>query len=220
MEPATNPTADQLREKAAEILSRRAYTSDSRSQSDAWLTELVIEILEWVSRPFRWLFNMMDGLPDVLRWMIVIGLVVVLAILIWHMASTLTAAIRGTKLVGSAAYEPRRQLLDPEHFEKLAREAARKNDFITAIRMLFRAAVLRIELSEKKTHRPGVTNRELLNRYRAQPRLHSRLKLFVDMIDRKWYGDELCSQIDFEICESAHVDVRTIVQEQPHALGA
>ena len=182
--------------------------------------ELLIEIFEWILRPFRWLFDKMDGLPDFLRWMIVVGLVVVLGIVLWHMASTLMAAVRGTKLGDAAAYEPRRQLLDPDYFEQLAREAAAKNDFITAIRLLFRAAVLRIERAEKKTHRPGVTNRELLNLYRSQPRLHGRLKLFVDMIDRKWYGDESCSEMDFEVCESAHVDVRTIIQEQPHALGA
>lgn len=220
MEPTTNPTSEQLREKAAEILSRREYTLDSRSQADPWLMELFIKIIEWILAPFRWLFEMTDGLPDFLRWLIVVGLAVVLGFLIWHIFHTLLAAIRGTKRTASLAYESRRHQHDPAYFEQLAREAAEENDFITAIRLLFRAAVLRIELSEKNTHRPGVTNRELLKRFRSTPRLFDRLKLFVDMIDRKWYGDEACTRLDFEICESAHADVRNMVQERIHAVGA
>ncbi len=220
MEPTSNPTVEQLRERAAEILSGRDYRLNDRRADNSWLFALILEILEWILVPFRWLFELTAGLPSFLRWMIVLGLAVLAIVLIVHIAYTLVTAIRIPKRVSDSGLDTKRRGIGPSELDRLAYEAAGRSDFITAIRFLFRASVVRLELFEKKSNRPGTTNRELLRRYQNRPELSSSLRKFVETIDRKWYGDELCSGEDFQSCERAHGDVCRAVGEPSNALCA
>lgn len=85
--------------------------------------------------------------------------------------------------------------------------------------MLFRAALRRIELAEDKKLRVGITNRELLRRYRQSP-LSEPLQLFVEMIDRKWYGGEACESADALHCRESYGQIQTLTQGGPRALSA
>jgi Domain of unknown function (DUF4129) len=213
------PSSQTLREKAMEIVSGPDYHINTGQSDNSWSLLLLLEIIRWILIPFIWLFELTEGLPDLLRWVIVLGLAAVLILLIGHIVYTLVTAIRRPKQIGDKRLDSRHRRIDPEEVERLAIEAAGGADYVTAIRLLFRSSVLRLELAEKKSHRPGTTNRELLRRYQARPSLRESLKLFVETIDRKWYGDEICSDADYAACQQAHREVRRALGEPAHADG-
>ena len=217
---AVMPSPETLREKAAEIVAGRDYRLDSGQSDNSWMFALMLEVIEWILVPLRWLFALTEGLPSFLRWMIVLGLVAIVVLLTGHIVYSIASAIRGPKRVSGSGLDERRRTIDPTELERLASEAARRTDYLTAIRFLFRASVVRLERSEKKSNRPGTTNRELLRRYRNRPELGDSLRQLVETIDRKWYGDEVCSDADYAACQSAHREVCRTLGEPAHALGA
>src|SRR5262249_15173179 len=91
----------------------------------------------------------------------------------------------------------------PIELEKKSEDAAAKHDYITAVRLLFRAALLRIAEREKRQLRPGMTNREYVRRYQKAV-FSAELRQFVDVLDAKWYGHGLCDSDDYQTCRRAH----------------
>jgi len=132
-----------------------------------------------------------------------------------HLFYTFKAVLsQRTTTVGSARLERKEQ--DPRVLERDAGEAAARGDYITAVRLLFRASLLRLEQQMNRKARPGLTNREWLRRYQHST-VHGALRLFVDTIDVKWYGGGSCSAADYEGCMQAHAVIRGMRLEGPHA---
>ena len=181
---------------------------DSQREVDYSFLE---KVFEWLIKPFKWLFDQMDGVPEALRWLIVIALVVLCVALIAHIVYTFVVAIRGPIARGDRIYQSPGREVDPDELEHLAERARVVGDYIGGVRLLFRAALRRIELFEKKKLRPGITNRELLRRYRSSP-LAGPLARFVETIDLKWYGNIPCEQADYAACESEHDRIRQFAQ--------
>lgn len=190
-----------------------------QSQSH-WTEELILTILEWILVPLRWLFDLTEGLPDVLRWLIMGVLVIVLVGLIWHIAYTFMGAMRRPNRVSGLGLADRARGYSAEELEQFAADAEQAGNYIAAIRFLFRASVARLEHSLKQKHRPGATNRELLRRFSQWPEISTSIRFFVDVIDRKWYGDEHCSEYDYAESRSAYDAVCGYLRERGHALGA
>lgn len=169
--------------------------------------EQLLLFLEWLIRtlfsPFVWLFNAMEGLPDPLRWLIVIALFILLIALIGHIFytvfSALRAPLRKTTLVDVVA----KSEVSPAEFEKLADEAAADRDYIGAVRCLFRAALATLQQREQRKLRPGVTNREILSRLK-DARLVEAMRLFVETIDAGWYGRQPCGEGEYRRCRDAY----------------
>lgn len=220
MEPLSRSDAEAVRRAASEIVSRPEYNLQKGTSDDSWLYSLLLEIIDWILVPLRWLFDIMKGLPDFLWWTIVLGLATVAILLVAHIAYSLVTALRKPKRLQEFELTSRRRTIDPEEFDRLALEAARRADYITAIRFLFKASVARLELTEKRPNRPGTTNRDLLRRYRNKPLLSEPLKQLVDTIDRKWYGDEVCTDADFAFCQTAHGNLTQAIKEPAHAVRA
>ena len=104
----------------------------------------------------------------------------------------------------------RRKQLDPARLEEEAEHTAQQHDYIGAVRLLFRATVLRLEQRAGRTARPGTTNREYLSRYCATNFIDA-LRQFVDVIDAKWYGHGLCDADDYQRCRQAHALIRSAI---------
>lgn len=213
------PSPDALREKAAEIVARRHYDL-SGGADDSLKEEIFLQALHAIGDFFRWFFSLTEGLPDFLRWPIVIGLILLVVLLIAHIIYTLVTSIRAPKRSKYPEGDLHRRGQDPVELERLADKAADDADYIGAIRYLFRASVVRLEAWDKRSHRPGTTNRELLRRYRDRMLVSQSLSLMVDMIDRKWYGDEVCSHLDYQACQQAHADICRTTGEPSHAVRA
>jgi len=115
--------------------------------------------------------------------------------------------------LGDLVREVKRQI---RPLERQAAEAVSRGDFITAVRLLFAACLLRLELAEKRPFLAGTTNREHLRRHRDSP-VFEPLRLFVEIIDTRWYGRGICGLEDFEACRAAHARIRDFAQEPLHA---
>ncbi len=213
------PTPEALRDAAARIVGGTDYQLDVQRSGSHWTEELVFMILEWILVPLRWLFDLTEGLPDVLRWLIVAVLVIVMIGLIWHMAYSFITAMRRPVRVAGSGLSDRQRGYSADELEQFAAEAESVGNHIAAIRFLFRASVARLEDSSRQKHRPGATNRELLRKFSKWPEINTSIRFFVEVIDRKWYGDEHCSEFDYAECQSAYRSVCGFLREQGHVLS-
>ena len=210
-------SADAIREKARDVLSRADYRLDEglgQESQALWMT-----VLTWLLKPFIWLFESLHGLPMPLRVLVVILLVVILVALIIHMVWSILVAIRGKKPDGLNRLKSRTRQIDPREVERAAERAAADGRYLEAVRQLFRAVLLRIEQAEAKKLRLGITNRELLRRYQKSS-IVDPLSSLIDIVDRKWYGKEDCGPGDYEVCRSKHASLCEILQRSRHAVSA
>ena len=213
---ASLPAGDEIRRKAEEVLSRSDY--DLKTGGDVETVSLLFRILMWLLTPIRWLLQVLEGIPAPLRWLIVIALVILVFALVAHIIWTFVGAIRGPSTRGKAALARERPVA-PQELEAAAEAQAARGDLIGAIRLLFRASLRRIELMEEKPLRRGITNREILRRYRSTP-LRAPLGRLVDTIDACWYGETVCRESDLETCRADYATVRIHLERGRHAVRA
>jgi hypothetical protein len=216
--PAVSPLPDSetIRQTAEEVLGRPYYNLHPQADSGASLLDLIERVLRWILKPIEWLLEALGGLPLWLRWPIVLGLVVVLVLLIVHIVYTIMTSLRGPIRKAALDALVPRQSRDPALFERQAREAVARGDFITAIRLLFHACLLRLEQAERKVFRAGTTNREHLRGHRDSP-VFEPLKLFVETIETRWYGRGECGPADYEACLAAHARISQFAKDGPNA---
>ena len=198
------PADSEIRRAAAEVVARPHFQLD-RARSDGgepWL----VTFFRWLLKPFRALFEMLEGFPVAIQWLIVVLAVLICLALIAHIVYTLAGAIRGPLQRSKRAFVSPVPKADPTTLERDAAAYAAAANYIDAIRLLLRAALRRIELAENKAFRPGITNRQLLRRYQATP-LAEHLRWFVDAIDCKWYGGEPCSESDYLAGQKQHAQI-------------
>ena len=210
------PDAETIRRKAVEVAARPEFQLDTdrdRESLSIWL-----RILFWLLTPIRWFLSLIEGLPDPLWWLIVIVLSATVVALLVHIVWSFLQALKGTprKRFGAAASDPK---ASAEELERAAAEAEAHGDYIGAVRLWFRAGILRIERAEDKPIRRGITNHELLRRYRASP-LFEPLQWFVRTIDSKWYGYDVCVAEDCLACRSEYDRICRLAVRRPHAVGA
>jgi hypothetical protein len=214
---ASLKSPETIRRMAAEVVSRPEYQLDQGLDDESqglWLT-----ILSWILKPIVWIFQSLHGLPPVLQIFVVVILVVILVALIAHIIWTFVNAVRRSRIDQSSVLSDRERSVDPRHLERSAELAATAGQYVEAVRFLFKAALVRIEQSEKKKLRVGITNRELLRRYQKSP-LSAPLAQITDLIDRKWYGTESCESTDYEVCQSQHVSICAVLQGNSRVVSA
>lgn len=210
------PPADEIRDTARLVLERPEFQVETAPPGG----EQLLQFLEWLIRllltPFIWLFNAMEGFPDPLRWLIVIGLFVLLIALLGHIFYTVFSVLRPPSRKTTLVDVARGNELQPADFEKLADEAAADRDYIGAVRCLFRAALVRLQQREQRRLRPGITNREILSRLR-DARLVDAMRLFVETIDAGWYGRQPCGEGEYRRCREAYQLLRGPGEAPSHA---
>jgi hypothetical protein len=199
---ASLPDPETIRKTALEVVQRPEFQIRPVHSSRA-IFEFIWRILEPIFRFFAKLWD----ISPVLAWIVVVTLIVVGTLLIAHIVYTFKQAIsRRAGLPGRLALATRKT--DPVELERLAEDAAVQRDFITAVRLLFRAALLRLAQGERRELRPGTTNREYLRRY-GQTVVADPLAQFVEVLDAKWYGHGQCDALDYQICRQAHAAIST-----------
>lgn len=204
--PTALPDPETIRRTAAEILQRREYLLDHESKSDQVWASFFLRIVEAFANLFRWMFKLVEGLPEWLQYVVVFGMVAILVAILCHMIYSIATLFWGVKKDDQLVTKLSNTVLDPEMLERQATEAAAKGDCSLAVRLLFRACLLRLEQAESRKFRGGTTNREVLRRHRNSP-VYEPMKLFVEILEIKWYGLGVCSQSDYESCRQAHAEL-------------
>lgn len=208
---------DAIRDAATEVLARPGYDlGRGRELPDA---EWVVEWIRWLLTPFRLMFDAMEGLPDGLRWVVVVALLLLLVVLIGHIVWSLSRSLAPPSLSGLSLGSTKESLVDPKVIEQEAQRLAEAGLYVEACRKLLQAALRRLETVRQRRFRPGLTNTELLREYASTP-LVEPLRSLVQIIDLKWYGDEPCHPEDFTRCEASHTRIRKAVQEKRDAVAS
>lgn len=212
------PDAESIRRTAQEVLQRPEF--QTKLPTDAtpfvllWLLGWLQDVIEFLGH----LFTFMWDISPLLAVGVVTLLVILLVALIGHIGYSFKQAMQNR--TRNSRIEPlATKSLDPRSLEIEAEEAAHRQDYIRAIRLLFRASLMRIEQAAQRKSRPGITNREYLRRYRDTA-AYDALKLLVDTIDDKWYGYAACDQGDYLRCVQANDVLRSATGGKLHAHGA
>ena len=193
-----------LRDKVRDVLARPGYHLQPPGESTEWFIDAWLTLLKWIIAPFKWVYELSEGLPGVLRWLIVLVLAVVTVAIIGHIIYTLVSAIRGgdgERFV--LPIETAAERVTAAELEQLAESASARGELIVAVRLLFRASLARLELRERKLARRGLTHREHLRRYR-ETAFFEPLEILVSTIEWKWYGEQPCAAEDWEACRRAY----------------
>lgn len=157
----------------------------------------------WLGRALRALFGWLGGLSDtapVLFWLLVIGLTLLLALLLAHIAWT----VRRVLAVGERPATPeeiaeRRQRLS-QAYQQEARDRAARQDYTEAVRYLFLALVYRLDEEGRVLFQRAYTNREYLALFADRPEVNRDLRVFVDTLDANWYGQRPTDEQRYADC--------------------
>ncbi|REJ89010.1 MAG: DUF4129 domain-containing protein [Planctomycetota bacterium] len=207
--PAENlPPPDEIRRVAAEVLKRPEFHPDSLSNTTG-AESIWLEILKWIWGGIEWLAAALAFLPAALQIPVAILLVLLLGFVVVRMILGVSRVARLPQ-TEEALRQRQRRALYPADLEKMATEAHQQGDAIEAVRLLFRAAILRLENAEKRPNRPGSTNRELLRKYRAAE-IHSPLKTMADTIEMKWFGGRPSEPDDYDRSREAYESLCSVV---------
>jgi hypothetical protein len=147
-------TPDQAREEARRILAERRFHGTSLPRPFHGILDWLSRHLHFVASGWDWLKAAVGG-ADVL-WAIAGAAVVAIAVFV---ASRL--AVRRTAFESLAAERGTRgRPEDPGALERLADEAERRGDLEIAVRLRFRAGLLRLARARALPGRPSLRTRE------------------------------------------------------------
>jgi hypothetical protein len=204
--PRSLPDPNAIRRVAEQVIRRPDYNIDAPPEDGLNLAELFLRALFRCLQAFFEFIKLIDGLPPVLYWLVIIGMCVVVVAIVGHIVWTIYSLFQRRQTSREFRLSTS-QSSDPAVLERQAHEAGAAGDYVAAVRLLFRAALRRLEQAENRKFRRGATNRDYLRRYRGTP-VFSALNVFVETIDHKWYGRELCVREDYEDCLAAHAEIR------------
>lgn len=212
---AAVPSADEVRRKTAEVLARKEFQLHLGEQDPRppWWWDILRDVLQF----FEWMFSWLDGLPDFLRWTIVLFLSLSLLAILGHIIYSIVIWMRGTARPAFAAAQSRQKVLSIPELERRALALAEQGDWLGAIRGLFQASLARLAQHDERPLRKGSTNHEILRRYRKLP-LHEPLSRIVDLIDTRWYGGVPCADSDFLQCQGDYAAVRGYLEGRINAV--
>ncbi|MEM6471005.1 MAG: DUF4129 domain-containing protein [Planctomycetota bacterium] len=180
------------------------------------MLKYLLEFLSWLFAPLGALFEYLDNISPVLAWLVILFLVALLALLVFHIGRTFFVALDRRGLRTSVPLDVSEKLRDPDEIEMLAADAEQKSDFGLAARLLLLATLLRLEQTQKRKFRPGVTNREHLRRYRDTG-VYEPLRRIVELIDRTWYGDAVCMPEHVVQCRESYAMICKAIKEPTSA---
>jgi hypothetical protein len=149
-------TAGSARDEARSILAQRRYRGSSVPRPLHGVLQWLGQKFSFVGRGFNWLGDRIPG-GDRALWTMLAALLVVGAVAV---VSRLARRRAAGQLAGVEARRADRGI-DPGELERLAVDAESRGDLATAIRLLFRAGLLRLARARAIPPRDSITTREV-----------------------------------------------------------
>jgi hypothetical protein len=187
------PNAEAVQEMATQILDQRGYGKIHEAGDAANIWTTLVDGWRKLTDAIR---NLHDG-SNLTYWLVVLGLVCLLAFLIWHMIWAVRKSSQWTGWDESGPNLPKGK--DPDvALSAAAKSAAEQGRRIEALSFRFRLALFRHARNHPGALRPGYTNRECLTAWKGQPAVQAAMTDVVRLLDRCWYAQQECSQTEFE----------------------
>lgn len=155
--------ASGARAEARRILAERKYRGSHVPRPLHGFLEWLGRRLHFLSRFFDWLAQFVPGGGSVL-WAILGVLVVAFAVFV----ATRLARRRSLRDPGARAWVDGERPEDPRTLERLADEAERRGDLEIALRLRFRAGLLRLGRAQVLELRPSITTIEVRHALRSR----------------------------------------------------
>lgn len=183
---------EHAREEARQILAERRFHGTSLPRPFHGFFDWLSRHLHFLARAFDWVAARIGG--QRVLWT-VIGLFVLVA------AALVTRQLARRRVEGEArggaGRRGRGRSEDPAELERLADEAERRGDLEVALRLRFRAGLLRLGRAKALPLRPSLRNREARRALRS-----ARFDRLARDFDEVVYGGRLPSAADVEIART------------------
>jgi len=201
------PDPEAIRAATRDILANGRYYIEQRERFRVDLSWF----LEKVEDFFEFLFPALGSMGLPVTWIVVAVLVAVLIALIAHILYSFYTAIRTS---APESFELTRIVrVDPAELEAEAVQLAAQGNFVDASRALYQAALAMLEERRDGRVMSGLTNTEYLGTFQTAWVKES-LKVFVDLINWKWYRDRLFEEADYRQCQQAYGRLRARLQQE------
>jgi hypothetical protein len=198
---AAAASPERIVETAQEILARDYYHLENTVYPIAWAGR----VLRWVREFLDWLDELLEGsglpIPPSVFWSLM-GLIVV-ALLVWWLFRLNANRIRATREAAEAQAEIDDLPADVRALLQRSNELAAAGNYVDASRVLYRAALVRLEEQRGGFLRRGLTNTEYIRTFRS-PWVIESLRVFVDLINWKWYRARSFEAEDYRRCLDAY----------------
>lgn len=195
--PEVSPSPPQIREAARQVIANGPYrieVSDYYGFDMSWLFDALREF-------FELLFSPLSHAPWPLAAAIVIVLMVILIFLLAHIAYSFFSNLRRPE--SQPVQLVRDALPDPNALERRAEELAAASNYVDATRTLFQAALTRLERKRGGRILASLTNSEYLRTFKS-PWVIENLRVFVELLNWKWYRDRRFEENDYLQCKGAY----------------
>jgi hypothetical protein len=195
-----------------------------REVPSAW-TQFWRSVGQAISDFFDNLFNSMPSPPNTpapapssfgslspLGWtMLVIGLLLVLALVVYAIRGVRQSLVRDAKARAEAALEEE-HITASEALDR-AQSQAQTGDYRTAVRYLYLSSLLWLDERKLLRYDRSLTNREYLDQVRGDPGLSEQLAPVVGTFERVWYGQRPIAEQDFLAYEAQIQELRGTEQK-------
>lgn len=208
------PPPDAIKHLAREIVHRATY--DLGPTDDVPVLLRFIRFLRSIFGPFVDWFQALATYSPMLAALVIATLVAILFALIAHIIYSFRSALRKPEEIQSRLAESVN--MTPAEYEQRARSAAKKGEFIEAVRLLFMASLMTLEAAQKRVVRRGTTNREYLKRFKNTPAFDP-LAFLVETVDRSWYAGVPCTEQEYEESLRAYATIQQAARSQAKSLA-
>jgi hypothetical protein len=196
-----------------------------REAPSAW-TQFWRGVGQAISNFFDNLFNSMPSPPNTpapapsssfgslspLGWtMLTIGLLLVLALVVYAIRGVRQSLVRDARAREEAALEEE-QITAGEALDR-AQSQAQSGDYRTAVRYLYLSSLLWLDERKLLRYDRSLTNREYLDQVRADPALAQQLTPVISTFERVWYGQRPIAEQDFQAYEAQIRELRGTEQK-------
>jgi len=201
-EQAERPSEQALRRSLRDILaSGYQLTPPVRVQIEEWLAWLLRSIGRLLSGLSE--AGPLAGLPLWATWVIAGVLIALLVLILAHIVVTVRRALVEPSVRRDAATRRRRRE-NPRALLAAAEEALRRSEYDRAVRLLYRAALVRLDRLGVLTHDAARTNWENLRALRSEePAVRDAMAELARAVDDTVYGGAAASRSTAERCRAS-----------------
>lgn len=203
------PSAEQIRQLAQQIVHRPIYDLGPGVGGEPLITYVARMLRKFLGPLYDWFDSLWQTSPATAAILLAIIFLVLIA-LVGHIVYTFQSALKAPRDLRSVKLATDAAVTSAE-LEQRARAAAKKGEFVEAIRLLFMASLLTLETAQKRLVRRGTTNREYLKRYKNTPAFDP-LYAQVELLDRTWYAGAPCSEQDYQDSLRAFATIQQTVR--------
>lgn len=200
------PSTPEIKDAAQVVLANPIYNLDTEVEVRLDILGAVFRFFGKIWQAIQDYFDVLGQASPFLKWAIIAGLVLLLIGLIGHIGYTVKRGFAEPALVSTDSITSKTESIDALLAD--ANRLADAGNYVDASRLLYRASLIGLEEKRGGRLRVGLTNLEYLETFKT-PWVRENLRVFVDLINWKWYRDNSFDASDFDHCMNAYAAIKS-----------